>query len=245
MAIITITATTLAALGAKFVCDNWSNIKSGIKDFLGIDDSAPQIDVPIGLESKSEKERIALENARSSAVHIFQEKVNDESTKFENQVKNEYKSFFSNLINVMESNNVDASNLEKFIDEKASSFAHKMRDEVNMKVCSYNPDWEGIISKTVNSEDDVSRIKEEANQYTHKVYVTAKKNLLDAFFHAIVETNEKIKDLLGEEEAKLRKAKQRFVQLTKDKDSKNEELLRIAKENALMLFIKHESERKI
>lgn len=224
---------------AKWVKDKLNNKPKG---------PAPKVDLdPPKSKPKTEKEKEQWVEDLGEAIRIFQEKALKKTNIREKQIKDAYQGAYISIIDTLKNNDIDVSSIEFFMNQKIVSFEHKMRDEVNTKVSPSYPAWKSIIEKDVHSESDAKKVKNEMDQYTKRVYDVAENNLLDALEKAFEETNKHInacvsKNLEDKRNA-LKMMKQSLVELSRGKESQEKELLKIAKEEAMMAFVKYEAER--
>lgn len=190
----------------------------------------------------SEEEEKARIKEHNKAISDYQKRIAKRTDKREKQIQSAYKGAYIEVIDELERSGIDVADIRLFIDTKAISFENVMRDEVNTKVSPSYYEWKSLI-------DNVDSTQKDMDKYTKKVYDEAENKLLDLLEVAYAETNEFIKQrtdkYLTDKSNALQTMKESLVNLTKDKESQERELQKIAVEYTTMLLIEHEAEKEI
>lgn len=181
---------------------------------------------------------------RMKIIDEYQKKVEADAEIFEKMASTSYKktyNFLNKLNDVM-----DVQPIWKFINNKRKSFNHQMRNEVNTGVSIGNPNLVALMNDKSLSNSEYER---KIQDYADSIYQKAKNNLLVTLQEVINETNSFIRvnatKFLQDEQIFLNEKKSNLSNLSKQGESKEKELEKIAAEYAALSLVKEIAEKEI
>lgn len=203
-------------------------------------------------EARRERNRIREENERkrqlemrASMIDEYQEKVAVRAGEYETMVRQQYSLTYVSILTELE-RYMDVRPIRSKIDEYGHSFKNKMRDEVNSKICLSNYELTRLMNNLdLPFKDYCAQI----NEYSDKIYYSARQNLLTITKKTIEETNSFItvyaNKYMKDTQEKEQEHKENLRKLSKVGNERDEQLLKSSIEYSTLQFIKELANQKV